>query len=259
MNLTDRFRGTLTGWAIGSGAWAAPSGPVPIPVFITFSEPVERVVEKRLSEADAALCDVVARFEALCDPNDSLGFGSWTGLASVALFHAFEPEVAIEGVADLLATTGRGIATADTARYLCGLIVGALKGTSKAALLTGAYAPSPGYWSRRPLVDEVADVVSSTSMRRRPPQGISTPEGCLEAALGAFYQANSFEEGYSLANRHENRLVCAMYGLLAGAYYAYPGIPGAWREQVPNRDGVLALADDLRVMAESRRPRRVAG
>ena len=53
----------------------------------------------------------------------------------------------------------------------------------------------------------------------------------LEAALWAFAQSSSFEEGCLMAVNlgDDADTTGAVYGALAGAYYGIDGIPGRWR------------------------------
>ena len=56
----------------------------------------------------------------------------------------------------------------------------------------------------------------------------------LEAALWAFCNSNSFEEGALLAVNlgEDSEAVGAIYGQLAGAYYGVNAIPGRWLERL---------------------------
>ena len=69
----------------------------------------------------------------------------------------------------------------------------------------------------------------------------------LEAALWAFHNSSTFEEGCLLAVNlgDDADTTGAVYGQLAGAYYGAEGIPDDWRNKLAMRDEILAFADDL--------------
>jgi len=69
----------------------------------------------------------------------------------------------------------------------------------------------------------------------------------LEAALWAFYHADSFEHGCLLAVNlgDDADTTGAVYGQLAGAFYGEDGIPARWRNLLARRDTIEHLADRL--------------
>ena len=69
----------------------------------------------------------------------------------------------------------------------------------------------------------------------------------LEAALWAFHNSSTFEEGCLLAvNFGDNAdMTGAVYGQLAGAYYGVEEIPEDWRNTIAMREEILVFADDL--------------
>jgi ADP-ribosylglycohydrolase len=189
------------------------------------------------------------------DPHKA-GNGSLMRLAPVPLFYAFEPEAAIERSGESSRTTHAAPTAVDACRYYAGLIVGALKGTSKAALLAPRYAPVPGYWETHALAPEVDAIAAGSFKHLDPPaiQGTGYVVRSLEAALWAFYHADSFEEGCLLAANlgDDADTTAAIYGQLAGTYYGADGIPMAWRETVAWGDRLTEMADALYELATSR-------
>ena len=68
-----------------------------------------------------------------------------------------------------------------------------------------------------------------------------------EAALWAFFQTDSFAEGACLAVNlgKDTDTVGAIYGILAGAYYGYEGIPADWLSVLQCGDMVAEVWKDL--------------
>jgi ADP-ribosylglycohydrolase len=69
----------------------------------------------------------------------------------------------------------------------------------------------------------------------------------LEAALWAFYNSTTFQEGAVLAVNLANDAdtVGAVYGQIAGTYYGEQAIPAAWLKQLAWRHEIAGLADGL--------------
>lgn len=69
----------------------------------------------------------------------------------------------------------------------------------------------------------------------------------LEAALWAFYHANSFREGCLLAANlgDDADTTAAIYGQIAGAYFGESGIPHQWRQKLTLRETITSLAEKL--------------
>jgi ADP-ribosyl-[dinitrogen reductase] hydrolase len=74
----------------------------------------------------------------------------------------------------------------------------------------------------------------------------------LEAALWAFCQGSTFEEGCLLAVNlgDDADTTGAVYGQLAGAFYGVNGIPEGWRERLTMQETILDFADRLYSLAE---------
>lgn len=70
---------------------------------------------------------------------------------------------------------------------------------------------------------------------------------CLEAALWAFYNSDSFREGCLLAVNlgDDADTTGAVYGQIAGAFYGEDGIPEDWRRKLARADLIKSMADDL--------------
>lgn len=183
----------------------------------------------------------------------SAGNGSIMRLGPVPLFYANSPQEAIAKSADSSRTTHATPAAVDACRYLAALLVGAVQGVSKEELLTEYYSPIPGYWQENPLVEEIDEIAQGSFKRRQPPEikGTGYVVKSLEAALWAFYQSNSFQEGCLLAVNlgDDADTTGAVYGQLAGAFYGEGGIPADWLSKLAKRQLIESMAERLFTLA----------
>ena len=186
------------------------------------------------------------------------GNGSIMRLAPVPMFYALDPLEAINKADESSRTTHQAPAAIDACRYFGGLLVGALNGEPKERLLSERYSPIPGPWENKPLVPEVDEIASGSFKRRNPPQirGTGYAVESLEAALWAFYNGDSFEEGCLLAVNlgKDADTTGAVYGQLAGAFYGEPGIP-----ELPVKQQRFAFLMDPPTLTTSRLIRDMCG
>ncbi len=197
----------------------------------------------------------LGRFERTGEPyagstdSFSAGNGSLMRLAPVPMFYAQHPTKAIEKSGESSRTTHGTPTAVDACRYLGGLMVGALRGASKAELLSERYAPVPDYWRSHPLVPQIDEIAAGSFKRRNPPeiQGTGYLVKSLEAALWAFYHSDSFRDGCLLAVNLGNDAdtTGAVYGQIAGAFYGEQNIPPTWRDRLAQRDMIGSLAERL--------------
>jgi len=187
-------------------------------------------------------------FSGSTDPNTA-GNGSLMRLAPVPLFFANNPIEAIERSGESSRTTHGAQTAVDACRYFAGLLVGAINGVDKEALLSPGYCPVPGYWDKHPLHPAIAVVANGSFKIKEPPEirGTGYVVESLEAALWAFHRTNSFREAVLLAVNlgDDADTTGAICGQLAGAYYGLSGISEAWRTMVCKADLILSLADQL--------------
>jgi ADP-ribosylglycohydrolase len=200
--------------------------------------------------------EALARFERDGDPETAgadheraAGNGTIMRLAPVPLAFRRDPWTAVAYARASAATTHRHPEAMDGARYLAGLILGALGGASKAALLGGVWSPYPGCWEEAPLAPAIAAVAEGSFRRKSPPaiRGTGYVVDSLEAALWAFDTTDTFEAGaLAAANLGDDAdTTAAVYGQLAGAYYGEAGIPRRWRDRLVDGAGIAGMADDL--------------
>jgi ADP-ribosylglycohydrolase len=193
--------------------------------------------------------------EAYCGSTDpySAGNGSIMRLAPVPLFYARVPALAIERSADSSRTTHAAIECVDACRYLGALIVGAVRGATKGELLADHFDPVGGTWSRAPLAPKLAAIAAGAFKRKERAEikGSGYVVDSLEAALWAFYNGETFEEGALMAVNlgDDADTTGAVYGQLAGAYYGESGIPVKWRTIIANRSLIEQMADDVQLKA----------
>lgn len=202
------------------------------------------------------------RFEAqgcaYCGSADprTAGNGSLMRLAPVPLFYARDPLSALVWSAESSRTTHGATAAVDACRYFAALILGALNGVPKDALLGSRYSPIPGYWDAHPLVPEIDEVARGSFRDRRPPEieGSGYVVRSLEAVLWAFHTTDTFADGCLAAANLGNDAdtTAAIYGQLAGAFYGMEAIPSSWQEIIAMRGLILRLADALHDAARPR-------
>lgn len=182
------------------------------------------------------------------------GNGSLMRLAPIPLGFAQNPLVAIKMAAEMSRTTHAAPEPIDACRYYAGLIIGALNGDSKETLLSPHYAPVPGLWESDPLSPRIDEVAAGTFKLKNPPEirGTGYVVHALEAALWAFWNTDSFEEGILKAVNlgDDADTTGAIYGQLAGAFYGYEAIPERWRQRVAMADRIVELAQALQALAQ---------
>ena len=177
------------------------------------------------------------------------GNGSLMRLAAVPLAFAADPAEAIRLAGLMSSTTHAAPEPVDACRYFAGLMVGALRGDPKEALLAPRYSPAADGWDAAPLVPAIDTIAAGSFKDRHPPavRGSGYVVHALDAALWAFWHTDSFEAGALAAvNLGEDAdTTGAIYGQLAGAYYGVEAIPARWRAKVVHADLIGDLADGL--------------
>ena len=180
----------------------------------------------------------------------SAGNGSLMRLAPVPMFHAADAAEAIATAAESSRTTHQAQEAIDACRYFAGLLVGALHGVDKEALLLPGYCPVDGLWESDPLAAKIARVAAGSFKDRNPPdiRGTGYVVQSLEAALWAFHRSDTFRDGALLAVNlgDDADTTGAIYGQIAGAHYGARAIPPAWRRKLAMATRIASLADRLR-------------
>jgi ADP-ribosyl-[dinitrogen reductase] hydrolase len=177
------------------------------------------------------------------------GNGSLMRLAPVAMCFVSRPGDAVARAAESSRTTHGARVAVDACRYLAALLVGAMRGASREALLGGVYEPEPRLWDASPLHEEIAAIAAGSFRAKSPPaiRGTGYAARSLEAALWAFARASDFREACLLAaNLGEDAdTTAAICGQLAGAHWGESGIPAEWRERLAMWEVIDRYAEEL--------------
>lgn len=171
----------------------------------------------------------------------SAGNGSIMRLAPVPMFYVNDRDKAIEFAGQSSTTTHAANEPIGACRYMAGLMVLALRGASKEAIL------SPP--SMDGLPDGIGRVANGSFKTAQPPEirGTGYVVDSLEAALWAFWNSDDFADGARLAVNlgDDADTTGAVYGQIAGAFYGESGIPKRWRDIVALRRKIIAYAAQL--------------
>lgn len=190
--------------------------------------------------------------EAYAGPVDAMtaGNGSLMRLAAAPMYFAADAGEAIVRSGESSRTTHGALEAVDACRYFAGLIVGALRGAAKDALLSPGYCPAgDGYWGANPLAPAIAAIANGSYKEKgqREIRATGYVVHTLEAALWAFYNSDNFRDGALLAVNlgDDADTTGAVYGQIAGAYYGVASIPDSWREKLARAAEIAALADRI--------------
>ena len=177
------------------------------------------------------------------------GNGSIMRLAPVPLAFSTQPKVAINNAAESSRTTHGALEAVDACRYLAALIIGAIQGEEKKDILGSRYSPVSGLWKNKPLTENIDNIAKGSFKNKSPPEirGTGYVVNCLEAALWAFYNSTSYEEGALLAVNlgDDADTTGAVYGQIAGAFYGASNIPTKWIKKIAHQKMISDLADGL--------------
>ena len=96
---------------------------------------------------------------------------------------------------------------------------------------------------------EIAEVLEGSYRENQPPyiKGTGYVVKSLEAALWAFWNSTTFEDGLLMAVNlgDDADTTGAIYGQLAGAFYGVEGIPEHWVQALHQSDEIIQLANSL--------------
>lgn len=185
------------------------------------------------------------------------GNGSLMRLAPVVLFYFSDPDSCVEWCAESSKTTHGAKEAVDACRYLGALLHGAIKGVSKAELTQGLYEPYTNFWSDDPLSLAIQNVAMEACRKSRDKiRSSGYVVHTLEAAIWAFHNTDTFEEGAILAANlgDDADTVAAVYGQLAGAYYGEHQINPFWIKKLSYFHVFYIYADKLRRFGLCRTP-----
>jgi len=177
------------------------------------------------------------------------GNGSLMRLAPIPLAFCNNPLQAVHLASEMSRTTHGAREPIDACRYYTTLIIGALRGSRKAQLLSDDYAPVAGLWQETPLIQSIQSIAAGSFKKKQPPEirGTGYVVDALEAALWAFWNTENFKQGALAAVNlgDDADTTGAIYGQLAGAYYGVDCIPEHWRNSIAMADRIIELAAEL--------------
>ncbi len=171
-------------------------------------------------------------------------------IGPAVVWHLADSRAAVDAVVQCARITHQAPETLDAARHFSALLVGALRGASKAVLLAPDFSPEPGFWDRMPLKPRIREIAGG-SWRSHAPRSLVTGEhaagAALERALSAFDQGNDLLQCLQAAagRGRDTETVAAMVGQLAGAHYGASAISQSRRAGLARRAEIEAMADAL--------------
>lgn len=179
------------------------------------------------------------------ESDGSAGNGALMRLAPVVIkYHADFGQTMAAAVlnAQLTHTDQRCV---DANKVLAYFMIKSLDGPSKGTLLRAESITA----DLGRLDPEIRHIVEGSykSLSRSDVQSTGYVVHSLEAALWAFYNADSFEEGAVLAVNlsGDTDTIGAIYGQLAGAFWGYDSIPHDWVKDLCQYEKIILMADLL--------------
>lgn len=167
-------------------------------------------------------------------------------LAPVPLFFASDKAEAVRRSGESSLTTHGAREAVDGCRYFGTMIHAAANGASKKEILSADLASDD-------LAPKIAEVAAGSFKRKNESEikGSGYVVQSLEAALWAFHNSDSFEEGALFAVNFGDDFgddadtTDAVYGQLAGTFYSESSIPENWLDTIVMRDEITTFADRL--------------
>jgi ADP-ribosyl-[dinitrogen reductase] hydrolase len=184
-------------------------------------------------------------FSGSLDPRTA-GNGSLMRLAPVPLYFFQDPPAAIHFAGESSRTTHGALECIDACRLFAALLLKALSGHRKDAVLFDRHFPAGVDATLAPNLQAIAD----GGYRHKPDSAIRG-DGyvvhSLEAALWSFWRTDNFRDAIlCAANLGEDAdTTAAVCGQLAGAFYGEKAIPEPWRGRLARSAEITRLADQL--------------
>jgi ADP-ribosyl-[dinitrogen reductase] hydrolase len=198
------------------------------------------------------------QFNVYCSREGVAGNGALMRLAPVPLFFYRIPHLAVTLSGRSARLTHGDEVAVDACRYYGALIVAAVSGESKEDLLSDQFYDVHQPWfGSEPLHDEILYITKGSFKKPRGYKDGIRGKGhivwALEAALWAFWSAESFEKGALNAVNlgDDTDTTAAIYGQLAGAYYGYRHIPPKWVDKLYANNLVICMAEWLQYLGHS--------
>lgn len=181
-------------------------------------------------------------FSGSTDPH-SAGNGSLMRLAPVPMYYVEDLAQGAHFAGESSRTTHGAREAVDACRLLGVMIARALRGASRAEVLSGVPSSLLADGELAPAIARIA-AGSYTAKDRPEIQGSGYVVDCLEAALWSFYHSNSYRDAILMAVNlgDDADTTAAVCGQLAGAYYGVAGIPEIWLSRLSRRSEIEDIA-----------------
>jgi ADP-ribosyl-[dinitrogen reductase] hydrolase len=168
----------------------------------------------------------------------------------VVVWHRASPGEAIDAAVSSARVTHQAPLTLDAVKLVAALLVGALAGRDKAALLAPDFSPDPGVWSPETLRPPLRELAAGAWRGRAPrklPRARLAAVAALESALAAFDSTFDLAGCLTAAASRpgDAHTAAAIAGQLAGAHYGATALPEATRAGLARAAEIEALADRL--------------
>ena len=196
----------------------------------------------------------LSRFKHSGDPYSgsdvphSAGNGSIMRLAPVPMYFAGDPQAALAYAVESSRTTHAAQECLDACRLFAAILLAALAGADKSAVLFGPHTGLAEGASLGPKLQAIA-----AGAYRSKDAGLIRGSGyvvdSLEAALWSFWRTDNFRDAILTAVNlgDDADTTAAVCGQVAGAFYGEAGIPGHWRKQLVMGQEIRTLADQLQI------------
>ncbi|CAF1131698.1 unnamed protein product [Rotaria sp. Silwood1] len=203
-------------------------------------------------EVDQLLPDFIkhVQFNVNCSEEGVAGNGALMRLAPVPLFFCRQPPVAVEYSGQSARLTHGDNVAFDACRYYGALIVAAVNGEQKESLISDQFYDRHQSWfSSKPLHNDIIHIAKGSFKRpggyKNGIRGKGHIVSALEAALWAFWSADTFEKGALNAVNlgDDTDTTAAIYGQLAGAHYGYHNIPTQWIHKLYANQLIICVAE----------------
>lgn len=180
-------------------------------------------------------------FAGSTDPHKA-GNGCIMRLAPVPIYYYPDIDAAAHYAAESARTTHAAAECLDASRLFARILVRALRGDDKAAVLLDDHATFTG----APKIEAIARG-GYRSKRQAQIRSSGYVVDSLEAALWCFDRTDTFADAVLLAANlgDDADTTAAVCGQVAGAFYGETGIPASWRARLTMGEEIVALADRL--------------
>ncbi|CAF0899863.1 unnamed protein product [Adineta steineri] len=195
---------------------------------------------------------ILSQFNVYCSDPGAAGNGGLMRLTPVPLFFHKDPAKAVEysGISGKITHGDKRVY--DACRFYGSLIVAALLGEPKTALLDKHfYQKHISWFGSEPLHEDIKKIAEGSYHNKKKGyvdgiRGKGFVVDSLEAALWAFsIDEGKFETGALAAVNlgDDTDTTAAIYGQLAGAYYGYDKLPKKWVDQVYAKEFITCLSE----------------